>query len=103
MVEPGFYQARGRGKCRNVTTDTSATARSLYDHGHRVPADNRANLAFDLAVTRIARLSIDGNRINIRSRQAGSTRNTFGRSPLLQFEQQSANFFRPITMEDIIE
>ena len=95
------------GRRRSIRGDVAANARQLFvgahDHRHRIPAIDRLDAAFDLAVTRVGRLMLRGNRVDVgRARGHGQLDAGFLRVDL-QALQQRLNALRSAHGEQIVE
>ena len=73
MIEADFIKRRGGSKRRDVPAETIGLAVGSHDHGHRVPANDALDTAFDLAVAGIRWLLVDRDRVDIRRVQRRRT------------------------------
>ncbi len=69
VVLGDFVQGRRTGKGADVPADGAVFAIRADDHGHRVPANDALDAAFDLAVAREDWLFVDGNRVDVGRRR----------------------------------
>ncbi len=65
MIEGNFVQRRGRSESGDVPADTVELLVGPHDHRHGIPADDALDAPFQLTVTRIRRLLLHGNRVDV--------------------------------------
>ena len=66
MAEADIVQGRGGLKARDMAAELGGVLVGAHHHRERVPADNRADAPFDLAIAGVVRLAIGGNRVEVR-------------------------------------
>ncbi len=86
-----------------MTADPGFLPVGTHDHGHGVPADNRLDASFDLAVAGINRLFVSGDRIDVG--RVGGKRDTHPLflGPDLQQAKQLADPLLALGLQNVIE
>jgi hypothetical protein len=65
MIEADFQKRGQRRICRNVATDAGVFLVLAMHHGHRVPANQALDAAFQLAIAGIGNFLFDRNGIDV--------------------------------------
>jgi hypothetical protein len=88
MIEAHFEQVGRRRIAGNMPAEFTVGAIGPHDHGQRIPAQRGGKLFFDIEVSRIRRLLIDGDRIrvgrDIEARRCDTVGRRVGREPIEQ-------------------
>src|SRR5689334_9658259 len=71
MIESHFEQGGERGISGEMSADTGVLFVLAMNHRHRIPADQRLDSGFHLAVAGIGQLLLDRNRVLVRSVELG--------------------------------
>ena len=103
VVEPDLVQGGGRSVGRDVSADAALFTVGAHNHGERVPTHETSNSAFNFAVTRIDRLPVSGNGIDVWSVGGEWDLNPRFLSVTMQFGQESVDPLRPPMADDIIQ
>ena len=74
VVEADLVERLGRLVARDVAAELRRLGVRLEDDRDRVPADERRREPLELRVARELRLVLDGNRVDVRRRDAGADR-----------------------------
>jgi hypothetical protein len=94
MIEAHFEQVGRRRIAGNMPAEFTVGAIGPHDHGQRIPAQRGGKLFFDIEVSRIRRLLIDGDRIrvgrDIEARRCDTVGRRVGREPIEQVLSRSA-------------
>ena len=65
MIEADVVEGGGRCKRRNMPAEFTGLAVGPHHHRHRVPADDRADLPFQVRVTGYRRFQVGGNGVDV--------------------------------------
>lgn len=66
MIKGDFEQSCRRGVSRDVTSDAFVFFVGANNHRHRIPSNDAFDSAFNFAVTRIRRLLVHVDRVDVR-------------------------------------
>ncbi len=103
VIETDFVEGRSRGIGRNVTADAVLLLVGAHDHGHRIPADQAFDAAFDLTASRKRRLPPDRNRVDVGCVGGERDFHTVAERLLFQFGEQEARATRPRSLENAFQ
>src|SRR5208283_2633340 len=66
MIEADVVEGRGRLEGRDMPAQLRGFLIRTHHHRDRVPSNDRADTPLDLTITRIARLAVGRNRVDVR-------------------------------------
>ncbi len=103
MVETDFQQRGAGGEGGDMPADPFEVLVRPHDHRHGVPANDAFDAALDLAIARIGRLFVEGNRIDVRRVGGEGEIDPFAMCPLVEHAKQILDPLGAFALQHVVE